>query len=344
MSNNQVAVVNQVLTAEQQGIRAALPTHIKPEKFMQICATAAMVNPDLQACTHSSLAKSFIQSAKDGLIPDGKEAAIVIYNKKQGNVWIKEAQYQPMVDGILKRLRQSGEVPYITAKPVYEGDEFDYYMDMEGEKLHYRPRFQDNKDENIKLFFAMAKLRTGEAIVEVMTKDEVDNIMFSSKSAIDKDGKLNPYSVWAKFYSRMGLKTVIHRIAKRLPNSSEVMEMIERDIQLKEMKNGVYAEDKSDNQTETQNVQTISKEDAEQLRKMVMTSGSNEQQMFSFISSKSGRIVNSYKELDQTQYQTLLQLIEKKIADNVVKQREADMANQEAMQGELMPSEHQAQA
>lgn len=339
MSNTQLTVVDQVITGEQSAIAAALPEHIKPEKFAQICATAAMVNPDLYQCSYQSLAKAFIQSAKDGLVPDGKEGAIVIYNKKQGNQWVKEAQYQPMVDGILKRLRQSGEVPYLAAKVVYHGDEFDYWMDMEGEKLHYRPKFADNSDENIKVVFAMAKLRTGEAIVEVMTKEEVDNIMMLSKSALDKKtGKLNPNSVWGKFYARMALKTVIHRIAKRLPNSSEVMEMIERDIQMKQLKNGVFVDESETIQQANVSAQLINEEQISQLQQLVNSSGSNEAQMFAFISSKSGRVVNSYAELDENQYGELTALVENKIAKNIEKQREANMAQNGVVEGEVLPA------
>ncbi len=334
--SNQVATINQVLVNEQPSLMAALPSHIKVEKFMQVCNTAGMINPELQDCTPSSLAQAFIQCAKDGLVPDGKEAAVIIYNKKQGNNWIKEAQYQPMIDGILKRLRQSGEVPYISAKIVYNDDEFDTGMDINGEYLKYKPNYNslNRTNDDIKLVFAMAKLKNGEAIVEVMTKVEVDEIMQLSKSAIDKKtGKVNEWSVWGKFYGRMALKSVLHRIAKRLPNSSEVMEMIERDIQIKDMKNGAFIDGDSSAST----VQTIDQERINELQALVNTTNTNASQMFAFISSSSGRIVNDYKELDESQYTQLIAQLEKRLQGQVKKQTEANMQSQEMpIEGELM--------
>ncbi|WP_127471926.1 RecT family recombinase [Thiomicrorhabdus aquaedulcis] len=321
--SNQVTVINQVLSNSKQDLVNLLPAHIKVENFMQICQTAAMVNPDLQTCTASSLAQAFIQCAKDGLVPDGKEAAIVIYNKKQGSNWVANAQYQPMIDGILKRLRQSGEVPYISAKVVYTEDQFDTGMDINGEYLSFKPNYNSKNRTNndIKLVFAMAKLKNGEAIIEVMTLEDVQRIMMLSKSAIDtKTGKLNEWSVWGKFFDRMALKTVLHRLAKRLPNSSEVMEMLEREIQVREIKNGRFEEI-----TPVQTAPSVSVEKIEELKKMVASSRSNEAQMFAFISSVSQRTVNSYQDLDAVQYENLVSMIEKKIQKNVQQQREADM-------------------
>lgn len=330
--SNQVANYAPALTNNRAIFESVLPSHIKVERFMQICQTAIMLNPDLAQCSESSLVNAFVSCAKDGLIPNGKEAAIVIYNKKQGSNWIKEAQYQPMIDGILKLLRQSGEVPYLSAKVVYTDDEFDTGMDINGEYLTFKPNFNspNRTDGDIKLVFAMAKLSNGEAIIEVMTKDEVNAIRDLSKSAFDKQGKLNPYSVWAKFYGRMALKTVLHRIAKRLPNSSEVMEMLERDIQIKELKSGVFEQDKPV-------VQTIALDKVQQLKQLVQSTQSNESQMFGWISSSTGRVVNSYEELDEKQYEALTSQLENKIAKQVQKEREEQMMAQTApVEGELM--------
>lgn len=334
--STQVATINQVLVNEQPSLMAALPSHIKVEKFMQVCNTAGMINPELQDCSPSSLAQAFIQCAKDGLVPDGKESAIVIYNKKQGNNWVKEAQYQPMIDGILKRLRQSGEVPYISAKVVYNDDKFDTGMDINGEYLTFKPDYSSTRrtNEDIKLVFAMAKLKNGEAIVEVMTIAEVNEIMYLSKSAIDKKtGKVNEWSVWGKFFSRMTLKSVLHRIAKRLPNSSEVMEMIERDIQIKDMKNGAFI----DGDSSASKVQTIDQERINELQALVNTTNTNASQMFAFISSSSGRVVNDYQELDESQYNQLIAQLEKRLQGQVKKQTEEAMRSQEMpIEGELM--------
>lgn len=44
-----------------------------------------------------------------------------------------------MIDGVLKRARQSGEISIIAARAVYEKDKFRVWLDDSGEHIHYEP-------------------------------------------------------------------------------------------------------------------------------------------------------------------------------------------------------------
>lgn len=205
----------------KQGIYSLLPSHITPESFTRAAAIAMVKNPDLVQADMNSVIMALSDSAKDGLVPDGREAALVIFNTKQKvngrDTWVKKAQYLPMVDGVLKRARQSGQVDVIAGKAVYEGDEFDYWLDEHGEHIKYRPNFTNRGV--LTLVFAFAKLKSGELIVEVMTKEEIDKVRAASKGS--------QYGAWADWYDRMGIKSVLHRLARRLPNASELLDMLE---------------------------------------------------------------------------------------------------------------------
>ncbi|MBM7455210.1 recombination protein RecT [Oceanisphaera litoralis] len=207
---------------EKQGIYSLLPAHITPEAFVRAAAVAMAKSPDLAEADPNTVIMALSDCAKDGLVPDNREAALVVYNskvKRNGrDEWIKKAQYLPMVDGVLKRARQSGQIDVIAGKAVFEGDEFDYWMDENGEHINYRPKFV-GRGEFI-LSFAFAKLKTGELIVEVMTKEEVDRVRKASKGG--------QYGPWADWYDRMAVKSALHRLARRLPNASELMDMLER--------------------------------------------------------------------------------------------------------------------
>ncbi len=87
--------------------------------------------------------------AKDGLMPDGREAALIVRSTKVNNQFVKKAVYMPMVDGVMKRARQSGQVANIIAKVVYSQDEFEYVIDENGEHLTTVQRFL-NGDEGSK--------------------------------------------------------------------------------------------------------------------------------------------------------------------------------------------------
>lgn len=213
----------QLIESRRPEIAKMLPGHINIDTMERAANNALMRNPEIAECDPVSVYDSIMRCAQDGLIPDNKEAAIVVYNGKQG----KKAQYQPMIDGVLKRLRQSGLIEMIAAKAVFDGDDFDYWFDEDGEHVKYRPDFGASGDRKFKLVFAYAKLKGGEMVVEVMNKAEIDRIRAASKTGNSS------YGPWAQWYDRMAVKSALHRLARRLPSSSETMQLLEvaeRDI------------------------------------------------------------------------------------------------------------------
>ncbi len=203
------------------GIQSVLPDSVKMNTFIRCAAVAMASNGALASADRDSLIMSLTQCAKDGLVADNKEAAIVTFNTNvapQGNPkqWVTKAQYMPMIDGVMKRARMSGQISVLSSKAVFNNDQFDYWMDENGEHINYRPTF---KGGDMRLAFAFAKLNTGELIVEVMSKADIDKVRAASKTGT--------YGPWKDWYERMACKAVMHRLAKRLPNASEIVEMCE---------------------------------------------------------------------------------------------------------------------
>lgn len=222
--NTELQTMNNVYTnlqsvIMQQGIASLLPAQVTPEQFTRTAATALIENAELQKADKQSLVLALTRCAKDGLMPDGREAALVVRSTKVNNQFVKKAVYMPMVDGVIKRARQSGQVANMIAKVVYAQDEFEYVIDENGEHLTHRPSFVDG-DEVVKVY-AFAKLNSGELVVEVMSRADVEKIRDTVQSA-----KYDS-SPWVKWFDRMALKTVIHRLARRLPCASELFSMFE---------------------------------------------------------------------------------------------------------------------
>lgn len=226
---NDLALIQKSLETDliNAGVQTVLPDHVKMSSFVRCAAIAMVQGKDLAEADKDSVIMSLTKCATDGLVPDGKEAAMVVYNTnvgtKQQPDWRKMAQYLPMIDGVLKRARMSGQIDSMAAKAVYENDSFDYWLDEDGEHIQYRPTWKTRGP--FKLAFAFAKLKTGDLVVEVMTKEDIDKVRASSKT-----GKFGP---WADWYDRMACKTVFHRLARRLPNSSEIVEMCEAGMNMK---------------------------------------------------------------------------------------------------------------
>ncbi len=214
------------------GVESVLPEHIKMSTFVRCAAIAMSQSKDLEEADRDSVIMSLTKCANDGLIPDNKEAALVTFNTNVGNKqnpkWVKKAQYLPMIDGVLKRARMSGQIATMSAKAVFEGDDFDYWLDENGEHIKYRPNL--NSRGEFKLAFAMAKLVTGDLIVEVMTKADIDKVRAASKTG--------EYGPWKDWYDRMACKAVFHRLARRLPNASEIVEMCQAGLDVEFSKPG----------------------------------------------------------------------------------------------------------
>lgn len=213
--------VSRALMSEEtkKQFKLALPPQMKAEKFLRVAITAVNKNADLLECTRQSLYQAFILSAQDGLLPDGREAAIVKYMTKTGPT----ATYMPMVGGILKKIRNSGELQSIAAKVVREHDFFKYWIDEDGEHLKHEPAFSEPEGK-VTHAYALAKTVDGGVYIEVMTRVEVEKVRAASKASGS--------GPWTQWWDEMAKKTAIRRLAKRLPMSTDLEEVIRRDDHL----------------------------------------------------------------------------------------------------------------
>jgi len=215
MSNLVIIKKSLIDPKTQAQIKMALPANVTPEKFVRVAMTALNNSQDLANCTPESVMNGLLKCAADGLLPDNREAALV----KFGN----QAQYMPMVYGLIKRMRNSGEVSTVNAYIVYENDDFEFEIINGEEKISHKPKIIGDRGQFI-LVYAVVSLKDGGRHVEVMTKAEVDKTRDASRS---KDSP-----AWKNWYDEMAKKAVIHRAAKRVPTASEVDDMIQRDYKV----------------------------------------------------------------------------------------------------------------
>lgn len=209
---NPVAVIRQNLDAMAPQFKAALPAHITVEKFTRVAMTAIQNNPDLAGADRSSLFGSIVRLAQDGLLPDGREAAIVMFGQK--------AQAMPMIAGILKKLRQSGEIAKVSAQVVHENDTFAYTLGFDEDVTHATPPLSEPRGKAIGAY-ATAVLKDGSRLLEVMSLEEIEKVRSVSRA------KGN--GPWVTWWGEMARKTVLRRLSKRLPMSTDLEDAFERD-------------------------------------------------------------------------------------------------------------------
>ena len=191
--------------------QAALPAHIPVERFRRVAQTAVAKAPDLLKSDSKALIGACMMAAQDGLLPDGREGAIVLFRGK--------AQWMPMVYGIIKKMRNSGEIVSLTAHPVYQGDVFKYVLGDE-ESITHVPSMADDRGPVVAAY-AIAKLTGGGVERRVMLKSDIEKRRKASAA-----GGAGP---WASWYEEMAVKTTIRSLAKRLPMSTEVEQVLARD-------------------------------------------------------------------------------------------------------------------
>ncbi len=222
-----LVVFKQQLDARETEFKAALPAHIPAERFARVVMTAVQQNPDLMKVERRSLFNAAIKAAQDGLLPDGREAALVVYNDKNRGLI---AQYMPMIAGLRKKVRNSGEIATWDAHVVYENDAFEFELG-DAPFIRHKPSLID-RGKPIAAY-SVAVLKTGEKSREVMSFAEIEKVRNSSKA---KNG-----GPWSQWWEEMARKTVARRHSKVLPMSTDLDDLIRRDDALYDME-GARAE------------------------------------------------------------------------------------------------------
>lgn len=215
-NNNPVAVIRQNLEVMAPELKAALPKHVDEAKFRRVAMTAIQNDPKLQNADRRSLFGAIVRLAQDGLLPDGREAAIVLFGDK--------AQAMPMIAGVLKKIRQSGEVKKISSQVVYENDHFLVKYGFEEDVEHSPPGLDKPRGKPIGAY-ATAVLKDGSQLLEVMSLEEIEKVRNVSRAK-----NAGP---WVQWWSEMARKTVMRRLSKRLPMSTDLEdEIFSRDATL----------------------------------------------------------------------------------------------------------------
>ncbi|MCC6105934.1 recombinase RecT [Acetobacter sp.] len=191
-------------------VKSVLPAHVTFEKFERVVRLAIRKNPDLLACSPASLFMACIQAASDGLLPDGREGAIVSrWNSKKS---CSEASWMPMVAGLMKLARNSGDIASISSQVVFEGELFRVVLGDEERIEHERDLGKTGG--KIVAAYAVARLKDGsDPIREIMSWGQIEKIRNTNQK-----WSWGPWKTWE---DEMARKTVIRRLAKRLPMSTD---------------------------------------------------------------------------------------------------------------------------
>ena len=199
----------------REKFHAMLPADVSVDKFTQVVLRAVQEEPKLldPGTDKISLFLACQRAAQDGLMPDKREGALVMY----GN----NVQWQPMIGGLRKRLAGAGFD--LRAEVVYESDTFDYDLGDTPSITHKAPPLGQERGQAIGAYAIATELATGAKYREVMDVAQLDAV-----AAISKSGSSGPWK--GPFKGEMQRKTVAKRLIKSLPiDDRQLQDIIARD-------------------------------------------------------------------------------------------------------------------
>jgi recombination protein RecT len=211
------------LNGLEQGFQRALPPHITVGRFRRVLETAVQGNQKLLVCDRQSLFRACMEAAQDGLLPDGRQGAIVPYKDKENRVEI--ARWMPMIAGIRQKVRNSGELTDWNVQVVQEGDLFEYQLGDEP-FIRHKPSMVGGRTRRVIAAYSIATYPNGGKSREVMNVDQIEDVRkMASKAA---------HGPWSNpvYYPEMCRKTVARLHAKQLPMSTDLERVLSRDDDL----------------------------------------------------------------------------------------------------------------
>lgn len=234
----------------QNADKITLPQGIAMEAFENVIFSATVQNPDLLKADRQSLLLACLKSAQDGLLPNGRDAALVVFSTsvKDGGDWVQKklVQYMPMVAGlrskILRAVNHKDGAPVVKSLQVgvvYKAEvEQGYFRWERGSdpEVQHRPMLmlteEEAADDNIVAAYSIATFHDGFQSCEVLRRFEIDKVRQCSqtgalgrtvKFGANKGKPIEPKGPWVDWFAEMAKKTALRRHSKVLPMAGDIV-------------------------------------------------------------------------------------------------------------------------
>lgn len=203
-----------VIEKHQDGLIKALPSHIDRDRFFAIAVSVAK-SQDIAECHPTTVALAVFECAKLGLIPDrhtGHAYVLPYYDRKKG---CKTAQLIIGYRGFIELARRSRQLGAVHTEIVYDGEDFEYWVDEQGPHIKHTPDLNGDRDINrAKYVYCVAHLRDSDIpLIRIVTRAEVEKV---------KPTDAKSFSPWKSDEAAMWLKTAVRRASKLWPMTPEL--------------------------------------------------------------------------------------------------------------------------
>ena len=203
-------VLADVLAEKAPEMERVVNAALSPDKLVALALTAMKSSKaahKIVKCTGLSVAKAIMDLATTGLSPAPQlgQCCFVPYGP--------ELQLQIEYRGFIVLAKRSGEVSYITADVVRDGDEFNFERGT-NQFLRHVPRGEGDATH----YYAVVRFKDGSTDFRVMTVKQCEE----HRDKFSKQFKATKKGTWKDHFDAMAMKTCIRQLCKFLSLSPEL--------------------------------------------------------------------------------------------------------------------------
>lgn len=207
-------------------VAQALPHFFKPEQFMVIVQTQINKNPKLEECTPESFMIALLSAAQMGIPVDGRCGHLIPRKSRDG---VMECQFQADYKGLVRLVRNNGDVSDIYAVLVHEKDTFRLTQGLHRDLIHEPNVFIDRGA--IIGAYAVIVYKDGSTGFEFMARREIEVIRDKSDGYRAYKAGYVKSSTWVTDEGEMFKKTVIKRLLKLADLSPDTADRVAVDVE-----------------------------------------------------------------------------------------------------------------
>lgn len=204
----------------------AAPKGMEAQQLVRDALTALRQNPQLGECDPATVLGGLMTCSQLGLRPGvlGQAWLLPFWDNKART---RKAQLVIGYQGLVELAYRSGRIESVSSRVVYENDEFELIYELSGDRMIHRPTLDGHRGKP-RLFYAVAQIKGGgHAVTDPMTLAEMEEYRDKFAMAKTREGKI--VGPWRDNFEEMAKKTMLRRLAKLLPKSTELATAIEAD-------------------------------------------------------------------------------------------------------------------
>lgn len=213
----------------ESAFQLAMPRGAEAKQLIRDALTCLQTTPKLRQCEQNSLLGALMTCAQLGLRPGvgalGQAYVLPFWDRKSGG---QKAQLVIGYQGYVELAHRSGRIASIHARTVYANDLFTLKYGTSGDDIEHIPTWVNGTRGEPVMFYAVGRTTDGGySMTEPMTVKEMEEYRDKHATAKTKEGRV--FGPWIDHFEAMAHKTMIRKLMKLLPKSTEMQRAMAQD-------------------------------------------------------------------------------------------------------------------